>query len=224
MSLLHQRVNEYLALRRAMGFKLREHGLLLPRFRGFCRTERSDNGQRRPDAELGDAAHGRRPVPVEKPAVGRARLRPLSTCSRLRHGGAAAKAARLSHLTTHAVSVLRRGGSQTARRHRAAPTAVSGGELPHRVRVAGGHGVAGGRGDCARAPRCRPRTQDVDGTPDQVQSVPAAPAPALGRRRSGNLCARARPVRPRDPRRRTSSSQREGRRFSTRAYAASSPC
>lgn len=35
MSLLHQRVNEYLALRRAMGFKLREHGLLLPRFADF---------------------------------------------------------------------------------------------------------------------------------------------------------------------------------------------
>ena len=35
MSLLHQQVNEYLALRRAMGFKLREHGLLLPRFADF---------------------------------------------------------------------------------------------------------------------------------------------------------------------------------------------
>ena len=35
MSLLHQRVNEYLALRRAMGFKLREHGLLLARFADF---------------------------------------------------------------------------------------------------------------------------------------------------------------------------------------------
>ena len=35
MSPIHQRVSEYLALRRAMGFKLRDHGLLLPQFAEF---------------------------------------------------------------------------------------------------------------------------------------------------------------------------------------------
>ena len=39
MNPIHQRVSEYLALRRAMGFKLREHGLLLPQFADF--VERS---------------------------------------------------------------------------------------------------------------------------------------------------------------------------------------
>ena len=110
MSLLHQRVNEYLALRRAMGFKLREHGLLLPRFADF--VEQSGAATVSVDLMLDWATQptGVDPFRWRSRLSVVQRLRPVAACPRPRHAVAADDAAWVPVLTTHAVSALRRGG------------------------------------------------------------------------------------------------------------------
>ena len=92
MSALGQALEDYLRLRRALGFKLERHGRLLPSLVSHLESAGAATVTTAAGARLGDR-RGRQARRVGDPAVDRPRLRPLPAEPRPGHRGAAGRPA-----------------------------------------------------------------------------------------------------------------------------------
>jgi len=93
MSALDAHVEDYLRLRlrRALGFKLERHGLLLPQLVAYLEAARGDHRHQRAGHRLGAAARGRPTESLGGPARRREGFRPLPANDRPGDRGAAAR-------------------------------------------------------------------------------------------------------------------------------------
>jgi hypothetical protein len=86
MSALFGHVEDYLKVRRALGYKMERAGWLLPKSR-LPGDGRFANADQRPGDFLGPPTDGCQPEPLGCPSGGRPRVRPLPTNNRTVHRG-----------------------------------------------------------------------------------------------------------------------------------------
>ena len=108
MSALAEHVEDYLRLRRALGFKLGLYRERLSRFLAYLDGRRREHGHRRAGAGLGVAARRDQADHGELPAQHGARLRPLPARDRPGERGPATRAARGAAAATGALPVFTR--------------------------------------------------------------------------------------------------------------------
>ena len=82
MIALRDAAEDYLQMRRALGYKLEIQGLLLRSFVSYLRGDRCGNGHDRERGRVGNRAGRRGPVVLGRAAVGRAAVRSPSADDR----------------------------------------------------------------------------------------------------------------------------------------------
>ena len=166
MSSLREVAEDYLRMRRALGYKLELAGWHLEKFVTYLEQTERDDGHDRERGRVGDVGrYG--PVVLGAAAVDRAPVRPPPADDRPGLRGAARAALALPRAASDPVP-LRAGGDHRAdaRRRRRSQPAAAGGQLPDADRPAGGHRAAPRRGDPPR-PRRRRRPPRAAADPRQ---------------------------------------------------------
>ena len=107
MSSLREAAEEYLALRRALGFKLRQQGRMLLQFVEFLEQQRRDSDQHQARAAVGLPASGRQSNVVASAAGGRASLRAVPRGVRSADRGAAQRPAASAPSSRDPIPLLR---------------------------------------------------------------------------------------------------------------------
>ena len=212
---LREELADYLALRRALGYRLARPEKLLGQF--LDHLERAGEARITVAAALDWArlpAGGELEL-VGLPAVGGARVRHLPARPGPGARGAGRGAAAAAAAPRQPVPVFRRRHRRADRGHRLAAHPAATGHVRHADRVAGGDRDPGRRSDRARPRRRRPRRRAAGGPSRQVRQDPGTGPAPHDRRRAAPLPAAARPARPGRPAHRRCSCPRPGPGCST---------
>ena len=169
-TLLHERAEEYLRLRRALGFRLEHDGHRLSQFADYLRAARRLRHHRGARDRVGAAAAGSHPVDMDPAAHRRPRVRGLAAHHRSRHGDPAQGRVPRVWQTARPVHLHRRRHRPGARRLRQPPPVVPVRDLYRPFRPYRGH-----RRPCRGGPR-HSRPAASTWTPGCCRSAPPSPA------------------------------------------------
>ena len=172
---LREPLGDYLALRRALGYRLARPEKLLSQFLDHLEQTGAVNGHGRRRRWPGRWLPARRRLElVGLPALGGARLRHLPAHPRPGARGPGPGSAAAAAAAGQPVLVFRRRHRRADRRDRVAAHPAAARDLRDADRAAGRHRHAGRGGDRARPRRPRPRRRAAGGAARQVRQEPAS--------------------------------------------------